>query len=62
MYDLVGLLLLLTVLFCQFSFENLGLTLKKDGRSVLNGVTGTIYHGRVTAVMGPSGAGNLLVS
>lgn len=41
----------------DLSFVNLGLKLKSNNRPVLQGVTGTIYHGRVTAVMGPSGAG-----
>lgn len=38
-------------------FEELGLRLKKGGHVVLSGVTGQLTHGRVTAVMGPSGAG-----
>mgnify|MGYP000141187841 CR=1 FL=1 len=41
----------------DFEFDSLGLELKKGGKAVLQGVTGTIRHGRVTAVMGPSGAG-----
>jgi ABC-type multidrug transport system ATPase subunit len=40
----------------DIQFENLGLELK-NGTKVLNNVTGTVYHGRVTAIMGPSGAG-----
>jgi ABC-type uncharacterized transport system YnjBCD ATPase subunit len=38
-------------------FEQLGLKLKSNGKAVLQGVTGDICHGQVTAVMGPSGAG-----
>lgn len=38
----------------DIEFENLGLRLKTNGRSVLAGVTGAIKHGRFTAVMGPS--------
>ena len=41
----------------DISFDALGLQLKAGGRSVLNGVTGNLRHGRVCAVMGPSGAG-----
>lgn len=36
-------------------FENLGLKLKSCGKMVLQGVTGCLKHGRLTAVMGPSG-------
>lgn len=38
-------------------FDNLGLTLKGSGSSILQGVSGTIKPFCVTAVMGPSGAG-----
>ncbi|XP_046846445.1 ABC transporter G family member 28-like isoform X3 [Xenia sp. Carnegie-2017] len=42
----------------DISFENLGLTLKSGSRKVvLQGVTGHVRSGEVTAVMGPSGAG-----
>jgi hypothetical protein len=42
----------------NIQFENLGLELKSvPGKKVLNGVTGELHAGRVTAVMGPSGAG-----
>jgi len=41
----------------DFTFENLGLSLRGSGRTVLRGVTGAIRHGRLTAVMGPSGSG-----
>jgi ABC-type multidrug transport system ATPase subunit len=41
----------------DFHFNDLGLKLKTSGATVLAGVTGRILHGRVTAVMGPSGAG-----
>ncbi|KAJ3109532.1 hypothetical protein HDU97_005189 [Phlyctochytrium planicorne] len=40
----------------DFHFENLGLKLKDD-KVVLRGVTGTIRSRRLTAIMGPSGAG-----
>ncbi|KAJ3451100.1 abc transporter g family member [Anaeramoeba flamelloides] len=44
--------------FLDFRFENLGLRIKgRSGKIVLKGVTGQIRHGRVTAIMGPSGAG-----
>jgi ABC-type multidrug transport system ATPase subunit len=38
-------------------FEELGLTLKTDGRSLLKGVTGKFQAGHMAAIMGPSGAG-----
>jgi len=41
----------------RFQFENVGLKLP-DGREVLKGVTGEIVPGRLTAIMGPSGAGS----
>lgn len=41
----------------DISFEELGLKIKGTEKKVLDGVTGTIRSGRVTAVMGPSGAG-----
>lgn len=42
----------------DFEFDRLGLKLPgPHGKVILSGVTGTIQHGRVTAVMGPSGAG-----
>jgi hypothetical protein len=47
----------------EFDFKELGLVLKKGfcgrarGKKVLDGVTGCIRPGRLTAVMGPSGAG-----
>jgi len=40
----------------DFKFEGLGLTLS-NGITIMEGVNGTIKHGKVTAVMGPSGAG-----
>lgn len=40
----------------DFDFSELGLKIP-GGKKVLHGVTGTIRHGQVTAVMGPSGAG-----
>ncbi|TPX72646.1 hypothetical protein SpCBS45565_g00404 [Spizellomyces sp. 'palustris'] len=40
----------------NFKFENLGLKLK-GGKTVLDGVNGEIKAGRLTAIMGPSGAG-----
>ncbi|KAJ3212076.1 hypothetical protein HDU67_004082 [Dinochytrium kinnereticum] len=40
----------------DFKFEDLGLKLK-DGKVVLRGVTGMIRSRRLTAIMGPSGAG-----
>ena len=42
----------------DISFQNLGLRLGgPKGRPLLEGVTGSVLHGRVCAVMGPSGAG-----
>ncbi|KAJ7380832.1 hypothetical protein OS493_007222 [Desmophyllum pertusum] len=38
-------------------FENLSLVLKKTKKKVLQGVTGRLLPGEVTAVMGPSGSG-----
>ncbi|KAJ3111510.1 hypothetical protein HDU96_005641 [Phlyctochytrium bullatum] len=40
----------------EFSFSRLGLTLP-SGKTVLEGVSGQIRSGRMTAIMGPSGAG-----
>ncbi|KAJ3253942.1 hypothetical protein HK103_007611 [Boothiomyces macroporosus] len=40
----------------EFKFENLGLKLK-GGKVVLQGVSGSIKSARMTAIMGPSGAG-----
>lgn len=37
-------------------FEGLGLKLKSCGKVVLQGVRGCLEHGRLAAVMGPSGA------
>ncbi|KAJ3095667.1 hypothetical protein HDU97_006616 [Phlyctochytrium planicorne] len=41
----------------EFKFEDLGLKLP-NGKSILQGVTGEIKSGRMTAIMGPSGAGS----
>ncbi|CAN8321649.1 unnamed protein product [Cochlearia groenlandica] len=41
----------------ELSFKDLTLTLKSNGKHVLRCVTGTMKPGRITAVMGPSGAG-----
>ena len=41
----------------DFTFKKLGLRLRQSNREVLSGVTGSIYAGRLTAVMGPSGSG-----
>ncbi|CAH2036573.1 unnamed protein product [Thlaspi arvense] len=41
----------------ELSFENLTLTLKSSGKHLLRCVTGSMKPGRITAVMGPSGAG-----
>ncbi|KAJ8606285.1 hypothetical protein CTAYLR_010322 [Chrysophaeum taylorii] len=38
-------------------FEGLGLRLRSSGRVILNGVSGSIDSGCVTAIMGPSGGG-----
>ncbi len=46
------------LLYLEVKFENLGLALK-NGKSILSGVSGTIAPGRVTAIMGPSGAGKV---
>ncbi|KAI9102428.1 hypothetical protein DFS34DRAFT_390951 [Phlyctochytrium arcticum] len=42
----------------NFRFESLGLKLKgKNSKTILEGVNGEIRAGRMTAIMGPSGAG-----
>ncbi|CAH8283799.1 unnamed protein product [Eruca vesicaria subsp. sativa] len=41
----------------ELSFKDLTLTLKSNGKHLLRCVTGTMKPGRITAVMGPSGAG-----
>lgn len=41
----------------ELSFVDLSLFLKGSGRKILSNVTGKLTPGRVTAVMGPSGAG-----
>ncbi|GJV31494.1 ABC transporter G family member 24 [Tanacetum coccineum] len=41
----------------EISFRDLTLTLKGKGQHLLRAVTGKIMPGRITAVMGPSGAG-----
>ncbi|KAJ3278139.1 hypothetical protein HDU79_001840, partial [Rhizoclosmatium sp. JEL0117] len=40
----------------NYDFDDLSLTLP-DGKSILQGVSGSINAGRMTAIMGPSGAG-----
>ncbi|KAI9229623.1 MAG: hypothetical protein DHS80DRAFT_13664 [Piptocephalis tieghemiana] len=40
----------------DFTFDRLGLTLP-SGKRILRGVTGGLYSGKFTAIMGPSGAG-----
>ena len=40
-------------------FTNMGMRLKGTGRKVLAGVTGRLRESRMTAIMGPSGAGEL---
>ena len=44
----------------DFKFEDLGLKLgkKQGGKEILKGVSGEIRSGRLTAIMGPSGAGS----
>lgn len=41
----------------EIAFRDLSLTLKGKSKHILRCVTGTIMPGRITAVMGPSGAG-----
>lgn len=41
----------------ELSFKNLSLFLKGSGKKILSNVTGKLSPGRITAVMGPSGAG-----
>ncbi|CAN6997652.1 unnamed protein product [Brassica rapa subsp. trilocularis] len=41
----------------ELSFKDLTLTLKSNGKHLLRCVTGTMKPSRITAVMGPSGAG-----
>lgn len=43
--------------FIEISFKDLTLTLKAQNKHILRNVTGKIKPGRITAVMGPSGAG-----
>jgi ABC-type multidrug transport system fused ATPase/permease subunit len=43
--------------FIEISFKDLTLTLKSRNKHILRNVTGKIKPGRITAVMGPSGAG-----
>ncbi|RDX96896.1 ABC transporter G family member 24, partial [Mucuna pruriens] len=43
--------------FIEISFKDLTLTLKAQNKHILRCVTGKIKPGRITAVMGPSGAG-----
>lgn len=43
--------------FIEISFKDLTLTLKAQNKHILRYVTGKIKPGRITAVMGPSGAG-----
>ncbi|KAJ3114227.1 hypothetical protein HDU96_002396 [Phlyctochytrium bullatum] len=45
-----------STLRADFRFRDLGLRLA-NGKTVLQGVTGSIRSGRMTAIMGPSGAG-----
>ncbi|KAI8612755.1 hypothetical protein BC830DRAFT_1220204 [Chytriomyces sp. MP71] len=45
-----------TNLSMNYEFDNLGLRLPDD-KEILKGVSGTIQAGRMTAIMGPSGAG-----
>jgi len=40
-------------------FTNMGMRLKGTGRKVLAGVTGRLRESRMTAIMGPSGAGGV---
>jgi ABC-type multidrug transport system fused ATPase/permease subunit len=44
----------------ELTFEKLGLELRSNGAKVLNGVSGSCRPGRVTAIMGPSGASSVL--
>jgi len=44
----------------DLTFEELGYTLK-DGKAILSGVSGRIHSGRVTAILGPSGAGKVSI-
>ena len=46
----------------EVSFTNLSLRLKGTGKKVLAGVTGQLRAAHLTAIMGPSGAGKLLLS
>lgn len=41
----------------EVSFKDISLALKGNGKKILRNVTGKLMPGRVTAVMGPSGAG-----
>lgn len=41
----------------EIGFDQLGFRLKSGGRSILEGVSGTVKPGSLLGVMGPSGAG-----
>ena len=41
-----------------FRFDNLGLDLNMNGKTVLKGVSGEFSHSQLIAIMGPSGAVN----
>jgi ABC-type multidrug transport system fused ATPase/permease subunit len=41
----------------SFEFDELSLTLS-NGKTILNGISGSIRAGRMTAIMGPSGVGS----
>jgi hypothetical protein len=45
----------------EFKFDNMGLKLPKGGKTILQGVSGEIKASRMTAIMGPSGAGSILL-
>jgi ABC-type phosphate transport system ATPase subunit len=41
----------------HIEFDSLGVVLRATGKRVLAGVTGQLRHAKLTAIMGPSGAG-----
>lgn len=45
----------------EFNFQNMGLKLPNGGKVILQGVSGEIKSSRMTAIMGPSGAGSKII-
>ena len=43
------------------SFKGLNLLLKKNRQKILTNISGVVKHHEITALMGPSGAGKLIL-